>query len=308
MDELRLSLLALFVALIAGIYIRERLRRGALSVPGIHPFGAAASRPANANAATFTSAQATEHAARDGAQSARHESEPASNSATRPAAPKRSKRARAHTEVLGSVIESTDTEHADAPDIPLGNIDLLGVSAARVPKFQQGQLDLEAELQRAPQAAGEREPSEVLIIVLHVMRVSAELMAGPDVRAALARANTRFGDMNVYHHHGVGRQAGVHAPVFSIAKAVEPGTFVADDDSSYATPGLTLFMRLPGSQDGAVTLELMFAAAQSLARDLSAQVLDQQRSTLSAQALNHLRDQVAEFARRQRLAAGGAHV
>ena len=60
-------------------------------------------------------------------------------------------------------------------------------------------------------------------------------------------------------------------------------------------------MRLPGPQDGAVVLELMFNTAQTLARDLDARVLDERRMPMSAQALNHLRDRVAEFSRRQKL-------
>ena len=205
-------------------------------------------------------------------------------------------------------------------DVPLGDIGLLepgyqpGFDVADEPldtspliddePFSQGRLDLDGV---ATDTIHTREPGPLrapggdeLIIVMHVMRADRAAMPSGQVQAALGTAQLELGDMAIYHHYGL-TQGGAHQPVFSVARAVEPGTFDPDDESSYVTPGLTLFMRLPGPQDGAVVLELMFNTAQTLARDLDAQVLDDQRNPLSAQALNHVRDRVAEFSRRQKI-------
>ena len=142
-------------------------------------------------------------------------------------------------------------------------------------------------------------PEEELIIVLHIMQPDRRNFDGRKLKGALGRAGLLFGDMNIYHHYGLSLEA--DRPVFSVAKAIEPGTFDELDDASYETPGLTMFMRLPSAEDGTVVLELMFAAAQSLARELDGEILDEGRSTLNAQALNHLRDQVVDFNRLQRV-------
>ena len=204
---------------------------------------------------------------------------------------------------------------ADGLALPEGNADGFGelvrdadVQGVSGKAFQQGQLDLDG---RAPGASksgtvpatgaslGARESAEELLIMLHVMQPDRRNFDGRRVRGALTRAGLYFGEMNIFHHYGLSPDAGT--PVFSIAKAIEPGTFSELDDNSFETPGLTIFMRLPGPEDGTVVLELMFAAAQSLARELDGQVLDEARSTLSAQSLNHLRDRVIDFNRLQRV-------
>tara|TARA_B100000676_G_C18045517_1_gene827648 strand:- start:862 stop:1923 length:1062 start_codon:yes stop_codon:yes gene_type:complete len=219
-------------------------------------------------------------------------------------------------------------------DVPLGDLDLLSSTLepdrARVaasvepapstsdvaPKpYQQGQLDLDglgpltarsADTSSADSPANVMEPGEQadapeeeLIIVLHIMQPDRRNFDGRKLKGALGRAGLLFGDMNIYHHNGLSLEA--DRPVFSVAKAIEPGTFDELDDASYETPGLTMFMRLPSAEDGTVVLELMFAAAQSLARELDGEILDEARSTLNAQALNHLRDQVVDFNRLQRV-------
>ena len=219
-------------------------------------------------------------------------------------------------------------------DVPLGDLELLSSTlepdraqvAASVdpapsttdvaPKpYQQGQLDLDglgpltarsADTSSADSPANVMEPGEhadapeeELIIVLHIMQPDRRNSDGRKLKGALGRAGLLFGDMNIYHHYGLSLEA--DRPVFSVAKAIEPGTFDELDDASYETPGLTMFMRLPSAEDGTVVLELMFAAAQSLARELDGEILDEGRSTLNAQALNHLRDQVVDFNRLQRV-------
>ena len=294
MDELRLSLLALFVALIAGIYIRERLRR---------------KRDLLAHTGTLVSSTDT----LDGAVSP-HSTSSVKGAGERPsqsadggakqATPRPSSAASVNDMPGGGNTEFGSLAKSDGLDIPLGNIDLLTATRSGNAVSRHGQLDLELDAQTADACAHARGDGETLIVVLHVMSEDGEPMPGPRVQSALARAGLRFGQMGVYHHYGVDHHGDVSAPVFSVARAIEPGTFVEHDEASYATPGVTLFMSLPGVQDGAVILELMFAAAQSLARDLNAKVLDDQRSSLSAQVLNHLRDRVNDFSRRQRLATG----
>lgn len=141
-----------------------------------------------------------------------------------------------------------------------------------------------------------RRGTRELIVAVHVMHPENELFDAVSVRSALDDAGLNFGAMQIFHHNGVGTTSSTR-PVFSVAKAVEPGNFDPGDTSSFVTPGLVFFMRLPGRQDGAVVLELMLACAEQVARRIGAVLLSQHRSELSSALVNELRESVATFER-----------
>lgn len=138
------------------------------------------------------------------------------------------------------------------------------------------------------------DPGGELIVALHVMHPEGATFPAQAVQSALGEAGLYFGAMRIYHHPGLSGEQD-RASVFSVAKAVEPGSFDPRDRSSFATPGLVFFLQLPGEQDGLVTLELMLATAERIARRLDGVVLDQRRALLSAQGVSHLRESVAGF-------------
>lgn len=337
MDELRLSLLTLFVVLIAGIYLRETLRKRGAARAQAHTPNETSPAATSPEVATSEVAM-TEALVADASQV--HDitaGEPAYLDPTPAPDAKLNAFSQAATPVddheeWPAYISDEDDACAveafsqDGRDVPLGDIELLhaerllgdadlrpandeasleaALREVGEEPFRQGQLDLDWRTPRheptlSPDASSAR-PSDELIVVLHVMRADWTDLPASSVQAALGTAQLELGEMSIYHHYGL-TFGGAQTPVFSVARAVEPGTFDADDESTYAAPGLTLFMRLPGPQDGAVVLELMFNMAQTLARDLDAGVLDERRNPLSAQALNHLRERVAEFTRRHKL-------
>lgn len=143
---------------------------------------------------------------------------------------------------------------------------------------------------------------EELIIVLNVMAEPGQPFPGPEVRAALESVDMRFGDMQIFHHHGVGDMR-TEVPVFSVANMLNPGTFDVTRLDGFTTPGLVMFMRLPGPLDPRVAFELMLNTGQRLADTLHGELRDETRSVLSAQTIAHVRERIAEFNRRQLLAA-----
>ena len=145
-------------------------------------------------------------------------------------------------------------------------------------------------------------PGEELIIVLNVMAEPGRPFPGTEVRAALESVDMRFGDMQVFHHHGVGDMR-TEQPVFSVANLLKPGTFDVVNLEGFATPGLVMFMRLPGPLDPRVAFELMLNTGQRLAEALHGELRDETRSVLSAQTIAHVRERIAEFNRRQLLTA-----
>ncbi|NKC13316.1 MAG: hypothetical protein GKR94_14315 [Gammaproteobacteria bacterium] len=133
-----------------------------------------------------------------------------------------------------------------------------------------------------------------LIVSLLVLQPGGENFAGDDVHRALVGAGLEFGVMHIFHHFGVTETPSAR-PVLSVAKVLEPGHFVEHDLATYQTPGLAVFMRLPGRQDGLVTLELLLSIAERLAQCLGGVLTDERRTPLTRVQVSRLRSQVRAF-------------
>jgi cell division protein ZipA len=90
-------------------------------------------------------------------------------------------------------------------------------------------------------------------------------------------------------------------PVFSVAHLREPGTFDLTTLGNLLTPGLLLFMQLPGPLEAMGAVDFMTTMARRLAQELDGTVCDERRNKMTAQSMSHLRSQVAEYERRLRL-------
>jgi cell division protein ZipA len=153
-------------------------------------------------------------------------------------------------------------------------------------------------VEQAPAGRG----GEELIIMLNVMAEPGETFPGPAVRDALESVDMRHGDMKIFHHHGVG-DVRSEKPVFSVASIVEPGVFDLDRIEDFTTPGLVMFMRLPGPLDPRVAFELMLNTGQRIAEALGGELRDETRSVLSGPGIAHIRERITEFNRRRLIAA-----
>ena len=81
---------------------------------------------------------------------------------------------------------------------------------------------------------------------------------------------------------------------------VKPGVFDIDDMSNFTTPGITLFMRLPISLDADVAFDFLIREATELADELGGQLRDADRSTLSKQTIQHMREDIQQYVFRQK--------
>ena len=91
--------------------------------------------------------------------------------------------------------------------------------------------------------------------------------------------------------------------LFSVANVLAPGTFEPAGMDALSSPGIAMFMRLPGPEHPADAFQQMLDAAKSLAQELDGKVCDESRSTLTPQSINHLRERIADFGRRQMIKA-----
>ncbi len=183
--------------------------------------------------------------------------------------------------------------------------------------FAQGELDVStrAELDRlgatiaadgshttfAPPArspVGTRSDRQIeRIVTLFVAARVGETLAGSDVVVAAEKAGLQFGDMGIFHRLVIGKV--VDGPVFSMANMVKPGNFDMTRLDETRTPGVTLFMTLPGPLAALDAWEMLLPTAQRLAELLDAQVLDEGRSALGRQRIAHLRDELRAWDREQ---------
>lgn len=155
----------------------------------------------------------------------------------------------------------------------------------------------------APSAAISAEASEYeepasddTIIVLFVVEQEGVAIPGPKLHEALRAHGFEFGAKQIYHRMQNGMVQ------FSIANIIKPGDLDPARAAEFSTPGLTVFLTLPGPIKPVAALEEMFIACDRLAGSLNAEVFDQQRQSVSENTRRELRERVATWARKRNLA------
>ena len=86
--------------------------------------------------------------------------------------------------------------------------------------------------------------------------------------------------------------------LFSLAQAMEPGTFNLDTLERETVPGVSLFLSLPGYKS-LTAYDLMVDTARRLAMELGGDLLDQHSQAVTAGQLDAWRDQVTAFERKR---------
>ncbi len=134
------------------------------------------------------------------------------------------------------------------------------------------------------------------VFMINVVARDQEGFRGEDILHILLACDLRFGDMNFFHRHEL--EAGRGAIQFSVANMMQPGVFDIDHMGDINTPGLVFFLTLPGPEDMMKAFDYMLETAQAVARNLDGDVLDESRSVLSKQSLEHCRQQIRDLERR----------
>ncbi len=133
------------------------------------------------------------------------------------------------------------------------------------------------------------------VIALHVVARS-NLFSGEDLLRSILAYGLRFGEMSIFHRHE--QPTGQGRILFSMAKAVEPGTFDLEAMTGEEIPGVSFFLSLPGI-NSIHAYDIMVDTVKRLATDLNGEVLDEQQQVLTRQLIAHYRERVQEFERRR---------
>lgn len=135
------------------------------------------------------------------------------------------------------------------------------------------------------------------IFIIYVESCSADGFKGPDLLQSVLESGMRFGDMDIFHRHESASNSS--EKLFSMANALNPGVFDVDNMEDFSTRSLCFFMSLPGPKQPRQAFELMLTAARKLADELEGELKDDHRSDLTGQTIEHYRQRLLDFERRQ---------
>ncbi len=136
--------------------------------------------------------------------------------------------------------------------------------------------------------------NEHQIITFLIKAAPGKTFFGDNILAATDAVGMKFGDMNIFHHHGVDGME-FEESIFSMASMHEPGYFELDKMETYQTKGLTLFMQLPAPMGNILAFDLLQETAMRLADLLQGEIWSTKHEPIDAKALQAMRDVVVEF-------------
>jgi cell division protein ZipA len=159
--------------------------------------------------------------------------------------------------------------------------------------------DTNVDLQKADpvgECLAEREAAQE-VFVIHVFNEQG--LGGFDLRRVFNACDMRFGEMNIFHRF---EKANAQGKIqFSVANSLEPGSFNLNTLDELSTTGISLFMSLPGPDKPMEAFDAMAEVALVFARNFNANLCDDSHSDLNPQTLEHYRQRIRDFSRKQSL-------
>lgn len=138
-----------------------------------------------------------------------------------------------------------------------------------------------------------------LVLVTHVLPHDEEGFCGEDILYLVNSCDLRHGEKDIFHRFE--NKNGEGYIQFSMANSFNPGTFNPDTLLHERIHGVSLFMSLPGPENAMDAFEAMTEMAAVIGRTLGGDVYDETHSIMALQTIEHNRQQVRDFVRRQKL-------
>lgn len=135
--------------------------------------------------------------------------------------------------------------------------------------------------------------SESLLVILNIMATKGQTFTGKDIHTEMISVGLVHSEHQIYHYQKN------DVAVFSIANAIEPGFFELAKLDEISTPGLALFMQLPGPVECREALDTLLDISKQLADALKGDLCDESRSVLTPQTILHIKEKVEEYRLKQ---------
>ena len=143
-------------------------------------------------------------------------------------------------------------------------------------------------------------PIPSLVLVTHVIPQDEDGFCGEDILYLVNSCDLRHGEKDIFHRYE--KEDGEGHVQFSMANSFNPGTFNPETLLHERIHGVSLFMSLPGPDKAMDAFEAMTEMASVIARNLGGDVHDETHSIMALQTIEHNRQQVRDFVRKQKLA------
>lgn len=145
---------------------------------------------------------------------------------------------------------------------------------------------------------------EQMIISLTIVGQCNRRFTGEAILHAMQQLAMEYGDLRIFHYLEA-NGAGTRQVILSVANIVEPGIFELDKMRTFDTPGLVIFMRLPGPLEPRAALDVLLDKGKTLANLLQGDLCDESRNVLSPQSIGYLKEKVEAFRFKQKMSQLG---
>jgi len=129
------------------------------------------------------------------------------------------------------------------------------------------------------------------------MAPKGELLRGQQLQEAALNVGLRYGELKIFQRHL--DEDGSGEVLFSMANLVNPGTFDLKTIDQMSTPGVTLFMALDDIDDPVSAFDIMIESVDSMAAVMNLSVLDETRSSMTRQTIDHYRQRARDVSVRR---------
>ena len=170
-------------------------------------------------------------------------------------------------------------------EVPANEVPAKEISANQSPSDKTpDDLSASAASEARPQA---RIPEK--IVQVHVLALD-EPFTGPRLLEVLTDSGLVFGEMDIFHK--LDAQERVE---FSLASALEPGSFELSSIEDFAGPGIILFLRVHELPEPLRVFDDLLTVAQAIAMKLHGELRDETHSVMTPQTIDHYRQVIKDF-------------
>jgi len=143
---------------------------------------------------------------------------------------------------------------------------------------------------RAPSGSDSEPGAKQKITAIRLVATSPERIGGGELRAALEGEGLQYGRYSIYH-----RQRPDGRMLYSVASLREPGSFELERMAAQRYPGVSIFAVFPGPTPAPELFDEMLALARRLGERLGCVLQDERDSSLTAQRVVSLREDLVQF-------------
>jgi len=128
------------------------------------------------------------------------------------------------------------------------------------------------------------------VLVFNILARDGSTLAGKSINSVAHANDLVYGEMNIYH-----RLDEANVPVFSMINMVKPGSFDPSTIHELNTPGISLFMQLPGPSNASEAFDVMLQTAYRMSETLEARLCDRSRQPMTESVVEEYRNTAASF-------------